>query len=274
MQVLIGADPELFVKKGRSWVSGHGLVPGTKDNPFKVDKGAVQVDGMALEFNIDPAESEVEFVDNVQKVMQKLRDMVPGHVLVAQPSVKFSKTTMSEAPEEALELGCDPDFNAYTGRENPRPTPTEGLRTGAGHIHIGWGEGIDINHPVHKEACELLAKQLDYYLGMPSTIFDKDYKRRTVYGKAGAYRPKSYGMEYRTLSNAWLNSPELMSWVYKATVKAFNDLVDGNCAYNNYGDFAKSCINLHSKRTDAIVTRKAKLLVELLDLPKLPVIGE
>ena len=53
--ITVGADPELFVKKGRSFQSAYGMIPGTKQKPKKVIKGAVQVDGMALEFNIDRA---------------------------------------------------------------------------------------------------------------------------------------------------------------------------------------------------------------------------
>ena len=70
MQILVGADPELFVKNPNSgeFISAHGMVPGTKYDPYKVDKGAIQVDGMALEFNIDPARTVDEFVRNITEV--------------------------------------------------------------------------------------------------------------------------------------------------------------------------------------------------------------
>lgn len=55
MSYLVGADPELFVSKAGVILSAFGLVGGTKKVPQKVERGAVQVDGMALEFNIDPA---------------------------------------------------------------------------------------------------------------------------------------------------------------------------------------------------------------------------
>ncbi len=55
MTMLIGADPEVFLKVGKKNISSHGLINGDKKNPLKVDKGAVQIDGTALEFNIDPA---------------------------------------------------------------------------------------------------------------------------------------------------------------------------------------------------------------------------
>ena len=58
-QILVGCDPEVFVAKGGKFISAHGMIPGTKKAPHKVERGAVQVDGMALEFNIDPAASLV-----------------------------------------------------------------------------------------------------------------------------------------------------------------------------------------------------------------------
>lgn len=228
----IGADPEVFVQQGGKFVSAHGLVKGTKDQPFKVDCGAVQVDGMALEFNIDPANNEKEFEKNIQTVMGILDDMVPDHDLKPVPTATFGKEYMATQPEEALELGCDPDFNAWNdGKENPRPNGDADFRTGAGHIHIGWTDGVDITHPEHLEACMTVVKQLDWSLGMLSTLYDGDEKRRQLYGDWGAFRPKPYGVEYRVLSNAWLKDPKLVSWVYRTVNKAIQDLYNGKHHY-------------------------------------------
>ena len=49
-----------------------------------------------------------------------------------------------------------------------------------------------------------------------------------MYGAAGAFRPKPYGVEYRVLSNAWLLTEDRMRFVYKQTVKAVKDLMSGN----------------------------------------------
>lgn len=42
-------------------------------------------------------------------------------------------------------------------------------------------------------------------------------------------------MEYRVLSNAWLKSPKLMSWVYNTTMKAVNDLLEGRNMGESFG---------------------------------------
>lgn len=228
----VGADPEVFVKQNGAFVSAHGLVQGTKELPFKVNKGAVQVDGMALEFNIDPAENETEFNENIQTVMSILGGMVPEHELEPIPTAVFGKSYMEKQPQEALELGCDPDFDAWNdGKENPRPDGAADFRTGAGHIHIGWTEGVDITHPEHLEACITVVKQLDWSLGILSTLFDKDEKRRELYGNWGAFRPKSYGVEYRVPSNAWLKHPELVKWVYRTVNTAIQKLYNGEHNY-------------------------------------------
>lgn len=228
MDITIGADPELFVTKDGIPKSAHELVPGTKQEPFKVDKGAVQVDGTALEFNIDPAKNADEFVENISTVMKQLREMTDkSYEFNIVPSVKYHGNHFRALPEKARELGCDPDFNAYTLEANPRPDFNTTLRTASGHVHIGFCEGADVTSEEHMIRCATLVKQLDFYLGLPSIIFDRDTRRRLLYGKAGAFRPKPYGLEYRVLSNAWLQNEGRMRFVFKAATQAVNDLLEG-----------------------------------------------
>lgn len=237
LNILVGADPEVFVRKvgKKQFQSAHGLIVGDKKNPQKVPGGAVQVDGMALEFNIDPAKNEAEFLANITGVMKIMGDMVPAYELVPVPVANFTQRVMALQPKEALELGCDPDFCAWkNGEANPRPNGNVNFRTGAGHVHIGWGDGFDTADPDHLQACIMATKQLDFYLGLGSLIYDKDAKRRTMYGAPGAFRPKPYGVEYRVLSNAWLQSEDLIGWVYRTTIKGIQDLFEGRPGYNNY----------------------------------------
>lgn len=243
LQILVGADPEVFMRKDGKFISAHGAVKGDKKNPLKVDKGAVQVDGMALEFNIDPAASEEEFVGNCTHVMSILQSMVPDFELVAVPVAEFGAEYIAAQPAEAVELGCDPDFNAYNGgAANERPDGAADFRTGAGHVHIGWTNSASVEDPDHREACMMLARQLDYYLGIGSVLYDDDKKRRELYGAPGAYRVKPYGMEYRVLSNAWLKSPKLMAWVYRNAIKGTQDLLNGIDRYKEWGGSARSIL--------------------------------
>lgn len=228
-ELTFGCDPELFLrnKKTGEFVSAHGVIPGSKKEPFKVNKGAVQVDGMAVEFNIDPVKTGEEFAFSVKAVLEQLSEMVgPDLELVAKPTVHFSDEVFAAQPPEALELGCEPDYNAYTGEQNTPPNGAAKFRTGAGHIHIGWCEDVAVDDPEHVQVCRIVVQQLDYYLGVVSHQWDDDKDRRQLYGAKGAYRVKPYGVEYRPLSNAWLNLPEIYSKIPELVQRAWDRLME------------------------------------------------
>jgi len=114
--MLIGTDTELFLRKDGKFLSAHKIIPGTKARPFPVKKGMVQVDGMALEFGIDPAPTYTTFKNNINTVLSRLQDLIPDdHEMVLAASAIFDLDHMKEQPEEAVMLGCDPDYNAWTG---------------------------------------------------------------------------------------------------------------------------------------------------------------
>lgn len=228
---LIGADPELFVynNQTRKYISAHNLLPGTKAEPHKVLRGAVQVDGTAAEFNIDATKNVRSFVTNIKTVRGILDRMVKEHnenyVVTAVPTVHYNVEYFHSLPEKARELGCDPDFNAYTKRENLRPNEGFNFRTGSGHIHIGWTNGADPREPEFFDFCCSVVKELDVSLGLGSLLWDNDGQRRQMYGRPGAFRPKHYGLEYRVLSNAWLKDESLMRWVFNTTQKTLNLMI-------------------------------------------------
>ena len=249
MDILIGADPELFVKKDGKFHSAHGLVPGNKKIPFSVPDGAIQVDGMALEFNIEPAKEEKEFVHNIESVLFSLRKMVPEEYTFDFTAVaRFDKLHMSKQPREALEIGCDADFNAYTEEQQPSPVMQSLIRSAGGHIHIGWTENEDPMESSHFISCCQIARQLDYFLGIPSILLDKDEKRKPSYGSAGSFRPKPYGLEYRVLSNFWIKKKEYMEFVFIQTKAAFDLFVNGHFDYFiEYNLHALNIINTNDR---------------------------
>jgi hypothetical protein len=236
-KILIGADPELFVQdKTGNFISAFGLIEGDKDNPTPVIDGAVQVDGMALEFNINPANNEKEFIHNINSVVDQLKGMVPTFKVLAVPVAYFGEEYIKAQPEKAKELGCNPDYNAYTGSENARPNADLPFRTGAGHIHIGWTNGAKMDDMSHFSLCRAVIKQMDVFLGIPSVLYDDNVQRREMYGKAGAFRPKPYGVEYRVLSNVWVADPSLQSWAYKAVINGMKAMEEGRFLFLDIGD--------------------------------------
>lgn len=258
--ILVGCDPEVFVRQDGKFVSAHGLIPGNKKNPHKVDGGAVQVDGMSLEFNIDPASSENEFVKSVQQVYAIMQKMCPNYEIVAAPVADFPLEYIASQPEEARELGCDPDFDAYTGFANVKPNCNLPMRTASGHVHIGWGSGMNAESLEHDELCRLASKQMDLFLGVGSLFFDDDQRRREMYGKPGCYRRKTYGVEYRTLSNAWLKSPALMGWVYRQVIDGMTRLMDGENTFEKFKRVPEIILSSDKKAAEKIM-KAAKIEV-------------
>lgn len=222
-----GADPELFIMNpAGEFVSAAGMIPGDKANPYKVDGGAVQVDGMAAEFNIDPVTNYKDFKKNIDKVRKQLQDMLPnGYKLVATPTAEFSQAEWDRSPEESKILGCSPDFDAWRKTVNPVPNATDRVRHAGGHLHVGWTEDADTSDAMYTQSCVDLVRQLDWFLAAWSILKDPDSQRRSSYGRAGAMRFKPYGVEYRTLSNFWLgDGTSLLLQVWNRMQSAINHM--------------------------------------------------
>ena len=209
--ITVGSDPEVFVKSSAGIIPVIGLLGGTKNSPRPVELGAVQEDNVLAEFNITPARTAKEFVNNINHVMEQLAGLLGNNKYEIKSWHSFRMRELSKYGPAAHEFGCDPDFNCWTGTQNPPPNRDRpGLRTAAGHIHVGGT----------KHSPDVVAKIMDICLGVPSIIYDTDPIRRIMYGKAGAYRPKPYGMEYRVLSNFWLKTDTMKEWVFNTTVWA------------------------------------------------------
>lgn len=224
----LGADPEVFLTDGVRTVSAYGLFPGTKKEPFKVEKGAIQVDGMALEFNIDPAETAEEFSDNIEIVKAQMYEMVkkvdPALQLKFVPVADFDQEYFKTQPLEAKILGCEPDFN-HSGAMNllPEGMQDQPIRTTAGHVHIGFQDADDPMDARHFEDCRWLASY--FYIGgyfSPKTLEER--RRLNYYGAAAAFRPKKYGVEIRSPSNLWVASRETQKQTFEIVKKVMHSL--------------------------------------------------
>ena len=212
---MLGADPEIFLTDSQTgqFVSAHEvshLIRGDKRNPEKVDCGAIQIDGTALEFNINPTNCEDEWVHNLTTVMNILYDRLPENLEFSDKvTARFQPTYFrNSVPRQAKQIGCDPDLNYYDGQERSFPRDPRPMRYAGGHIHFGD------NTPIYKMS------RADLYLGLGSRVFDNDKQRIISYGQPGSYRRKPYGFEYRTLSNAWIMSEERMRWAFRMAQRA------------------------------------------------------
>lgn len=225
-EIKLGCDPEGFLILGNRFVNAAGLFPGTKKEPFKLDKGAVQVDGTALEFNIDPAATAEEFESNIATVIVQLNEMIQkvdkDMKLVFRPIANFEREDWNTFSNDSKVLGCDPDWNYY-GTVNPNPADKLAdvpLRTAAGHIHIGWTQDSQKGDPAHFADCLHIAKFFYSNNVFAPTVAD-ERTRLSYYGSLGSWRPKSYGVELRSPSNLWVGAKETRIEAFNNTRKTF-----------------------------------------------------
>jgi len=235
MEILLGADPETFLTLSGKFVSAHGLLPGTKEHPFEVDKGAIQVDGLALEFNIKPAKTPDEFNSNIETVLASMKEMVSkvdkdlkiNFTPFAEFDVKYFK---EEVPDAAKILGCDPDFESVVGsvKEMNKDLTNLPFRTAAGHIHIGWTKDEDPFNPVHFEDARYIAEYFrgrGYHPGSYRSLSAAERRRLEYYGNRGAFRPKPYGVELRQYSNLWVENEksrkEAFTYIHKGVMSLY-----------------------------------------------------
>lgn len=216
----LGCDPEIFLQdQTGKFISSVGLIGGTKDFPMPIGADcSVQEDNVAVEFNTPPCASADAFVRAIQYnkdyITQRAAEL--GLQLCIKPSAVFDDDQLQS--EAAQTFGCDPDFNAWQdGRQNPRPSADNpNLRSCGGHIHVE----TDLD-PI------LVTKCMDVYVGCAMIEFDDDRDRRKLYGNPGAFRKKPYGVEYRTASNAWIESEERIRWAWAQTEKALELAASG-----------------------------------------------
>ena len=249
--ITLGCDPEVFLKdESGFYIPSIGRFGGTKEEPLPISKDGhcIQEDNVALEFNIPPSADAATFKRHINFVLENInaRAKEQGLMLAVESSAEFDPVDLDS--EAAKTFGCEPDFCAWTEAPNIPPSPEGNLRTCGGHIHIGYDD------PDYETNLELI-KVMDLFLGIPSLFIDQDTQRRTMYGKAGCFRPKDFGVEYRVLSNFWLKSDELIEWAFNATIQAIEFV-------NNGGTLSTEHEELLQKAIDSSDLEIANTLVE------------
>lgn len=246
--ITIGADIEVFLKNkiNGEVVSAEGIIQGTKQFPFRfMDTNrffATSLDNVMAEFCIPPAQSAAGFREGIEVAVNYIQNVIPQDLTVwAFPSAKIDGKYLST--ENALLFGCEPDFNAWkNGAMNPRPDAQgSALRSCGGHIHVGYDEP-------DMEANLNLIQAMDIFLGLASVLQEPDNERKTLYGKAGAFRFKEYGVEYRSISNYYINSKELTHWAYDSTIQAVNFVNEQNKISKTEADGIQLAINNCDKK--------------------------
>lgn len=239
----MGGDPEFFVasKENGDILNSDRFFPG-KDAPSLVKSstgseiGKLYFDGIQAEIGFRPNTCREEMCVDLRILLNQAMHMIDNNKILLKPSVRVKKAIIDKAHPEARIFGCMPDFNAYTLGTNTceMDASTHFYRYAGGHIHLGKSSPyLKTGDP----ECQIVENQenhirvvrlLDLILGVPTLALDNQAGsalRRSKYGKAGCFRPTPYGIEYRTPSCWWLQSPATTSLVMGLARLAWNLLI-------------------------------------------------
>lgn len=254
--VKIGSDPEAFlIDKNGEPVSSIGLVKGDKRKPYNIGNNCgIQTDNVLVEFTFPAV--KLDESNRMFDYIEYCKDYINLYLIKNEISVRFqSSANLDEKylqDPKALEAGCDPDFNVWSKSTNfPAEYDKTTMRAAGFHIHIGY------NNP-SEEVSEEIVKAFDLFLVVPSLLIDKDTERRKLYGKAGCFRFKDYGVECRSLGSFIGQDRETIEWLFKSLNNMIKFLNDGNSAEGERKNIIEAIDNNN--------TEIARMLIEKYNL--------
>lgn len=162
-------------------------------------------------------------------------------------SIEVSEDVFSKASPAMRQFGCTPSHNPYEDTEIGDGQEVR-QRSAGGHLHFAY-KG---RYPGLTQ--KKIVKVMDIVLGNTCVLIDRDKGnaiRRELYGRAGEYRNKSYGLEYRVPSNFWLQHYVLLSMVTALGRQAIQIVKSGHA--NEFlklfdTDSVREAINTNDKR--------------------------
>lgn len=199
----------------------HGAV-GTKSEPTTLEPGFVcHPDSCGVEFTTPPASSTEEFCDAIQHGVSLVSrhfgmDFVFLNRYDVGPLIGALQAIAPDVAKTILARGCDPDWwvpePGMPGVKRPRPPAGTTLMELGGHLHIDTPKGVPD---------EMIVTMLAFVL--------KDHHSEytnTWYRRPGLYRPKAYGIEYRSLGAEWASSRGKCASIFNTIqhhMESFND---------------------------------------------------
>lgn len=218
----MGCDPEFFLKDIKGIIRGaEKLVP--KDGiPGNNGYGKTIIDGVQVEINPVPSTCRESLAHNISSCFISLKQKLATQNILSlsfDRTIEVSKEELDSLRDENKKFGCDPSSNSYGSKGNSvdlkKIDPEEyKYRSAGGHMHLGGASGETTK--VLKNPTKLVPL-LDILVGNTSVLLDRDpgnIERRKLYGRAGEYRTPPHGLEYRVLSNFWLQACPIMSLVF------------------------------------------------------------
>ena len=226
--VTIGSDPEVFVVGPDHKVvpAHHFGIPGPSDK-VKTEFGSFFRDGWALEVNPIPSKSPEALLAHIKFILRVARKqfLPDDYKFSLRPAIDIDLKLLEEAPEDVKKFGCNPAYDAYALKVVV-PTvdaATHPMRTTGCHLHFS---GPTINDP---EDFPKIIKMLDFFVGTRMVIdaaTPASRKRRTLYGRAGEFRPQMYGetlgLEWRVPDALILANKDLFCFLVNEAVEVVN----------------------------------------------------
>lgn len=255
--ITLGTDPELFLKKDNKIISAIGKIGGSKSEPQPISENGhfIQEDNVAIEYNIPACKTIEDWVFHHNFVKDYLEVLVSGMgcELAIQPSATLDESELDN--DIARLAGCEPDFDVWNECINePADLSITNTRVCGGHCSVGW------DNPTQEQQLDMV-KAMDATLGLESVLLDPDTIRKTLYGKAGCFRFREYGIEYRSLSNFWIKSDESLQWAWNTTMKAIDLVNSGKIEeVKELGVYIVEAINTNNKELARELLNKIEVI--------------
>lgn len=237
-QISLGCDPEFFFTNKGKICGSEKILKTPLTRTVYGEPSRIIVDGVQAELNPAPNMCRANLGNEISKCFRMLHDKIKDDKNIAvdfSQVAKISKEELMSLSEKSRKFGCAPSDNIYENKQSEIKVDAEKylFRPAGGHIHIGKPNSTyELSGKVRKaiETPKQLVPLLDILVGCLCVLIDKDKlakKRRKIYGKAGEFRIPAHGLEYRTLSNFWLQSYQLFSFVMGMTRLAVLILANG-----------------------------------------------
>lgn len=226
---MLGSDPELviFDKKLDRIIPSNGLVKGTKDKPFRLTHGTVQLDGTATEIGPDAGRTASEFIKNIKSVVQEVRQMLDDiepdrYELRCGQLVRYHPDDVKDICPTSFDVGCSAEYSISHCPVTSQYSLLEIRSSGkissdavpiGGHLHLGFCEGVSITDSLHLYDCKTLT---DYFRECTSYLPRLNRQRYSVRPTQNPVRIKTYGVEYRAPSSLWLADNKLSKLMFDA----------------------------------------------------------
>ena len=233
----MGCDPEFFFRNKDGIIGAEKILPAA--GLVAGEGSKFIIDGVQAELNPRPSTCRALLANEISRCFRSLDAELKkkGNVGITADfnrAIEISKESLMELDEKARMFGCAPSKSIYRTKSSvniAKVDPMEyRVRAAGGHIHIGKSNNTRLTAVIDKDH-KRVVQMLDLLCGNTAVLVDRDpanIERRKVYGRAGEFRLPAHGLEYRTLSNFWLTSYQLMSFAFGMARFAVEVMADTN----------------------------------------------